>query len=80
MNDRPLTPSSTSIQLSQSELEKRAFPGGRLPVKGATNNAYGDAKYTPIGDASPAAVAAAQERHEARAKPALVAKRERAGK
>jgi hypothetical protein len=78
--DRNQTPSSTSIVLSDHEFAKRAAPGGRLPVKGATNNAYGDAKYTPIGDASPAAVAAAQERHEARAKAALVAKRERAGK
>lgn len=61
------------------ELLKRAAPGGRMPIKGA-NTVTGDAKYTPIGDGSPAAFAAAQERHETRAKPDLVATRQREGK
>jgi hypothetical protein len=78
--DRPLTPTKTSIVLSDHEFAKRAAPGGRLPVKGAANNALGDAKYTPIGDGSPAAVAGEAERHETRAKPELAAKRERRGK
>jgi hypothetical protein len=43
--------------LTDHEVMNRAAPGGRLPVKGAKNNAYGDKAYTPIGDASPAAVA-----------------------
>jgi hypothetical protein len=66
--------------LSPEEFAKRAAPGGRLPVKGAKNTVAGDAKWTPIGDATPAAIAASQERHDARAKPHLVAKRQREGK
>ncbi|HZZ22896.1 MAG TPA: hypothetical protein VFE60_10140 [Roseiarcus sp.] len=66
--------------LSPEEFAKRAAPGGRLPIKGAKNTVAGDARYTPIGDATPAAIAAAQERHETRAKPDLVAKRQREGK
>ena len=66
--------------LSPEEFAKRAAPGGRLPIKGAKNTVADDAKYTSIGDATPAAIAAAQERHETRAKPDLVAKRQRGGK
>ena len=65
--------------LSDEEFAKRAAPGGRLPLKGAKNTVAGG-DWTPIGEASPAAIAAAQERHETRAKPALVAKRQRGGK
>jgi hypothetical protein len=78
--DRNATPSKTSIVLSDEEYARRSAPGGKLAVATAKSNAYGDSAYTPIHDASPAAVAAAQERHEARAKPALAAKRERRGK
>ena len=78
--DRNQTPSKSSIVLSDSEVAKRAAPGGRLPVATAKNNAYGDSACTPIHDASPAAAAAAQERHDARAKPELVAKRAAKGK
>jgi hypothetical protein len=66
--------------LPDEEFAKRAAPGGRLPLKGAKNTVAGDAKWTPIGDATPAAIAAAQERHVTRAKPDLVAKRQRKGK
>jgi hypothetical protein len=66
--------------LSDEEFAKRAAPGGRLPLKGAKSNQSGDTGWTQIGDATPAAVAAAQERHETRARPDLVAKRQREGK
>jgi hypothetical protein len=66
--------------LSPEEFAKRAAPGGRLPIKGAKNTVAGDAKWTPIGDATRASIGAAQERHETRAKPDLVAKRQRKGK
>ena len=65
--------------LSPEEFAKRAAPSGRLPIAGAKNTVAG-AGWTPIGDATPPAIAAAQERHETRAKPALVAKRQREGK
>ena len=66
--------------LHDHEIAARAAPGGRLPVKGAKSNASGDAGYTPIGDGSPAAIAAANERHDARARPDLVARRQAKGK
>jgi hypothetical protein len=66
--------------LHDEEIAKRAAPGGRLPVKGATNTVGGDEAWTQIGDASPAAVAAAAERHDVRHRPDLVAKRARGGK
>ena len=69
-----------SAPLSAEEVAKRLAPGGRLPISGAKSTVAGDAKWTPIGDASPAAIAAAQERHNTRAKPDLVAKRQREGK
>jgi hypothetical protein len=78
--DRNQTPSKSSIVLSDSEVAKRAAPGGRLPVATAKNNAYGDKAYTPIHDGSPAAVAVKAERREARGKPELVARREARGK
>lgn len=77
MNGRPQ--SSKRIFLSDHEVVNRAAPGGRLPLKGAKSNAYGG-DWTPIHAGSAAAVAAAQERHEAKERPDLVAKRERAGK
>jgi hypothetical protein len=66
--------------LSDHEIQKRMAPGGRLPVKGAKSDARGEPAYANISDASPAAIAAAQERHETRAKPELVARRLKAGK
>jgi hypothetical protein len=66
--------------LHDHEIAKRAAPGGRLPVKGAKSTADRSAPWTPIGDGSPAAIAAANERHDARAKSDLVAKRQRGGK
>jgi hypothetical protein len=64
------------VSLSPEEIAKRSAPGGRLPLKGATNAAdRSAAKWVNIGDATPAAVAAKAERVETRAKPALVAKR-----
>ena len=77
--DRPLTPTKTQIQVSGHELRARSAPGGRMPT-GTASNTYGDAKYTPIHDASPAAIAAEQERQVRRERPELAAKRERAGK
>ena len=68
------------LGLRDHEIANRAAPGGRLPIKGAKSNPSGDAGWTPIGDASPAAQAAAAERHQVRAKPDLVAKRQRGGK
>jgi hypothetical protein len=78
--DRNQTPSKTSIVLSDHEFTKRAAPGGRLPVTGAKNNAYGDAGYTPIADGSPAAVAGRAEREHTRERPDLVARRAAKGK
>jgi hypothetical protein len=66
--------------LSPEEFAKRAAPGGHLPIKGAKANPHGDAAYTQIGDASPAAQAAAAELQQARSRPDLVAKRQRKGK
>jgi hypothetical protein len=80
MNSRPMTPTRGSIQLSDHEVMNRAAPGGRLPIRGAKSTVDGDKAWTPIHDGSPAAAAAAQERHEARAKPELVAKRQAKGK
>jgi hypothetical protein len=69
-----------SYPLPAEEFVKRAAPGGRMPLATAKNTASGDAGWTSIGDGSPAAIAAAQERHETRAKPDLVAKRQRGGR
>ena len=71
---------SKRIFLSDSELAQRAAPGGRMPVRGAKNNPYGDKQYTQIGAGSPAAVQAAAERKFARERPDLQARREKAGK
>jgi hypothetical protein len=65
--------------LAPHEVSNTAAPGGKLPVRGAASNAYGG-DWTGVGDGSPSAAAAAVERHETRAKPELVAKRQRAGK
>jgi hypothetical protein len=77
--DRNAYPSKTSIALSDSECAKRAAPG-RLPVKGATATVAGDAKYTPIGSGSPAAIAGQAEHEIRRARPDLVARRLAKGK
>jgi hypothetical protein len=76
--DRDLSQKRTF--LSDSELAKRAAPGGRLPVATAKNNAYGDKAYTPIGHATPAAIAAKAEREHTRERPDLVARRQARGK
>lgn len=68
------------VGLRDHEIANRAAPGGRLPVSGAKSDPRGDPAYTPIHDGSAAAFAAAQERHETRAKPELVAKRQRGGR
>jgi hypothetical protein len=72
--------SNRRVFLSDSEVMKRAAPGGRLPVASAKNNAYGDKAYTPIGNGTPSAVAAEAERHFVRERPDLVARRMREGK
>jgi hypothetical protein len=71
---------SKRIFLSDEELARRSAPGGRLPLKGAKSNAYGDKSWTPIHAGSPAAVQAAAERKFARERPDLQARREKAGK
>jgi hypothetical protein len=76
----PVGRTEKGVALSDHEIAARIAAGGRLPLKTAHNTVAGDAKYTPIGDGSPAAMAAAQERHEARHKPALAAKRQREGR
>jgi hypothetical protein len=80
MADRNLMPSKSSIVLSDSEFAKRAAPGGRLPVKGAKNNPYGDSAYTSLADGTPAAAAARAEREHTRDKPDLAARRLAKGK
>jgi hypothetical protein len=77
--DRNATPSKSSIVLSDSEFAKRAAPG-RLPVKGAKDIGDRTGQWTPIGSGSKAAIAGQAEHEMRRAKPELVAKRERAGK
>jgi hypothetical protein len=72
--------SSKRIVLADNEFQKRAAPGGRLPLATAKNTVTGDQKWTSISDGSPAAVAAAAERPVRREKPELVAKRQREGK
>jgi hypothetical protein len=71
--------SNKRVFLSDSEIAKRSAPGN-LPVKGAVSNAYGDAKWTPSGSGSPAAVAGRAEREDTRERPDLVAKRAAKGK
>ena len=66
--------------LPEHEVVNTALKGGRLPLKTAHNTVDGDKAYTQISDGSPSAAAAAQERHQAKAKPDLVQRRERAGK
>jgi hypothetical protein len=66
--------------LHDEEIAKRMVPGGRLPVRGAKSVASGAPGWQQIGDASPAAVAAAAERHDVRHRPDLVAKRARGGR
>jgi hypothetical protein len=66
--------------LSDSELAKVSWPGGRMSVAGSKSDPRGEAAGTVISDGSPAAVAAAQERHDVRHKPALAAQRMRGGK
>jgi hypothetical protein len=78
--DRNLTPTKSSIALSSSEVAKRTAPGGRLPVKGAKNAPFGDRGWTPIGDATPAAIAGRAEREHARERPDLVQARAAKGK
>jgi hypothetical protein len=68
------------IFLSDQEIAKRAAPGGRLPAAGAQNPVAGDAAWTPIGDGSPAAIAARAEREHTRERPDLVARRLAKGK
>jgi hypothetical protein len=82
MNDRPLTPTPSQLVVSDHEFVNRAAPPGRLPVKGGLkpNDHRGGNDWQGLHAGSPAAIAAAQERHDVRAKPDLVAKRERRGK
>jgi hypothetical protein len=79
MNDRPLTPSSTSIVLPQHEFDKRAAPGGRMPTD---TKDVGDrtGKWNSIADGSPNAVAGEAERQVRRNRPELAAKRMAKGK
>jgi hypothetical protein len=72
--------SNKRVFLSDSEIARRAAPGGRLPVKGAKSTVTGDPQWTQIGDASRAAIAAAQERHDTRERPDIVARRAAKGK
>jgi hypothetical protein len=78
----PVGRNEKGVALSDHELAKRAAPGGRLPMPPSTTkpDPRGEPRHTPIGDASPAAFAAAQERHETRVKADLVAKRQREGR
>jgi hypothetical protein len=78
MGDRDL--GSKRVCLSDSEIAKRSAPGGRLPLKGAKSNPYGDKGWTSITDGSPAAKAAEAERQVVREKPELVARRAAKGK
>jgi hypothetical protein len=80
MNSRPMSPTKSYLQLSDHELMNRAASGGRMPVRGAVSNPYGDKAHTVIADGSPAAAAGAQEHREVRNRPDLVAKRQREGK
>jgi hypothetical protein len=80
MNSRPMSPTKSYLQLSDHELMNRAAPGGRMPVRGAVSNPYGDKGHTVIADGSPSAAAAAAEHHNARNRPDLAAKRQREGK
>jgi len=79
--DRNLSPSKTALVLSDSERMKHPA-GGKLPVaaQAKARPHGGDPAWTPLTDGGPAALAAAQEHHETRAKPALAAKRLAKGK
>ena len=68
------------LALRDHEIAARAAPGGRLPVAPTKSTADRSAPWTPIGDGSPAAQAAAAERHDVKHKPDLAAKRQRGGK
>jgi hypothetical protein len=67
--------------LRPHEVAARMSPGGRMPInKAAKADPNGEAKYTQIGDASPAAQAASMQRWDVKHKPDLVAKRAAKGK
>jgi hypothetical protein len=68
------------VGLRDHEIANRAAPRGRLPVRGAKSNPNGDPAFTVISDGSPAAQAAAAERHDVKHKPDLVVRRMRGGK
>jgi hypothetical protein len=78
MDDR--NSGSKRIILSNSEFQKRASPGGRLPLTTAKNTVTGDKAWTPIHSGTPSAVAAEAERQVRRERPDVVARREKAGK
>jgi hypothetical protein len=77
--DRNLTPSKSSITLSDSEFAsgKRL---ARLPVKGAKSNPYGDAGHAQNSHGTAAAMAAEAERQFVRDRPDVVARSEKMGK
>jgi len=67
--------------LHDSEIAKRAAPGGRVPVGGLKASDHrGGSSWTSVADGSPSAVAGQQERDFRRDRPDLVAKRAGKGK
>jgi hypothetical protein len=62
------------VELSPEQVAKTAFPGGRLPLKGAKSSPSGG-DWTNISDGGPNAIAAKAEREQTRSRPDLAAKR-----
>jgi hypothetical protein len=77
--DRNQTPTKSSLVLSDSEFAKRSAPG-RLTRAVTSADPSGAKGWTPIGSGSAAAVAGQVEHEARRAKPELVAKRQREGR
>ena len=79
MNDRPMSPTKSSLVVGDEEFAKRQNPG-RL-TKGVTSaDAAGAKGWTPIGSGSQAAVAGQAEHEARRAKPDLAQRRLAKGK
>jgi hypothetical protein len=74
-----MSPTRSSLQVSDHELKARLAPGGRMPTA-TKSNALGDKGWTSVADGSPSAVAGEAERQVRRDRPELVAKRAAKGK
>jgi hypothetical protein len=79
--DRPQTPTKSRIEVSDSELLKRAAPGGRVPAGALQPRDHrGGGEWQNISDGSPNAMAGQAERDYRRERPDVAARRAAKGK